>query len=49
VEALLQGGEKELKNLLSWCRSGPPLALVMEIREEWEEVTEKLFSFEVLF
>jgi len=49
VEALFQGGERELKNLLDWCRSGPPLARVMGIDEKWGGVTEKLSSFEVLF
>ena len=49
VEALFQGGEKELKDLLNWCRSGPPLAMVMGIEEEWGSITERLSSFEVLF
>lgn len=36
VEAVFQGPEKEVLELLAWCRKGPPLARVtgMEIQEE---------------
>jgi acylphosphatase len=32
VEALVQGEDAAVENLLRWCRRGPPAARVMEIK-----------------
>ena len=43
VEILAQGSENNLKQLLDWCRSGPPNAQVEKAEAEW---TEKEYAFE---
>lgn len=35
-----QGNEKELEELILWCRSGPPLASVRELETKENSLTE---------
>jgi acylphosphatase len=39
VEAVFEGHEKALSQVLQWCRKGPPGAYVSKIEEKWDEHT----------
>jgi acylphosphatase len=36
VEAVAEGEREKLEQLLGWCRRGPDMARVTDIRAEWE-------------
>ncbi|MBI4041848.1 MAG: acylphosphatase [Deltaproteobacteria bacterium] len=48
VELVAEGPQQALEKLLEWCRQGPPLARVTEIKESWEEATGEFKDFSVL-
>jgi acylphosphatase len=37
VEAVFEGEPGPVETMIRWCRSGPRLASVEEVRVEWEE------------
>ena len=43
VEAVLEGEESDVRNLVEWCRSGPAHATVEKVDVEWEP-PESIFS-----
>lgn len=47
VALTAEGEEETLRKFLEWCRRGPPLARVDEIKIEWQETTEKFKRFEI--
>ncbi len=47
VEVLLQGEEKNIKNMISRIKKGPPTAVVSSTEEIWEPPKENFESFEV--
>ena len=49
VEVIAQGNEKELNELISFCRKGPPGAMVDNINIKYEEIKENLTGFEVRY
>ena len=49
VEAVFEGEESDVKSIMKWCESGPPLARVGKVSVEWEPYTGKLDSFEITF
>lgn len=48
VEVLLQGEEKEIKNMIERIKKGPPTAVVLGTEEIWEPQTEIFNEFKVL-
>lgn len=48
VEALVQGNEEKVKELISACSKGPFLSEVRDVVVEWEELQDKLQEFSVL-
>lgn len=48
VEALVQGNEEKVKELISVCSKGPFLSEVRDVVVEWEELQDKLQEFSVL-
>jgi acylphosphatase len=36
VEAVFEGEAEPVEAMISWCRSGPPLAQVEDVQVEWE-------------
>lgn len=48
VEAVLQGEQKSIEDLIAKCRKGPFLSEVKDISVEWEEVEEEFGDFQVV-
>jgi acylphosphatase len=48
VEALFEGIESDIKNLIAICHDGPPAARVEEIITEWQPATGEFSRFDVL-
>lgn len=48
VEAVFQGEEKSIEDLIAKCRKGPFLAEVKEVAVSWEEVDEGFGDFRVV-
>lgn len=49
VEAVIEGDEKSLEKLISWCHIGPPNAIVGKVEVFEEPVTQDFFSFKILY
>ena len=49
VEALVEGPEQGVKDLIRWCHQGPPHARVSRVQESQEEWTGEFKSFDILF
>ena len=49
VEVLVEGSEKNVKKLVSWCRQGPPSAKVTGVHETSEEWENEFTSFDIVF
>lgn len=47
VEITAEGKEKDLKNLIEWCKKGPKLAFVENIEVEWSDYTGKYEEFSI--
>lgn len=48
VEVLLQGEEKEIKNMIERIKKGPPTAVVSGTQEIWEDPIEIFPDFKIL-
>jgi acylphosphatase len=49
VEAVFEGAETDVKSMLRWCKTGPPLARVEDTIVEWEPYSGEFDSFEISF
>jgi len=49
VEALFEGGNEKILDLLGLCRKGPPAARVEKIEIEWEEFRGEFEEFEIRY
>lgn len=49
VEAVVEGNEDDLKELISWARSGPRLARVNDLEANWKDHTGEFDSFSVRY
>jgi len=47
VEAVFEGEESSVKNILNWCETGPELAQVDNLQIEWENATGEFSRFEI--
>jgi acylphosphatase len=47
VEAVAEGPDSEVKSWVDWCRNGPPLSRVDEVKEVWEEALGQFDGFEL--
>ncbi len=45
VEVLAEGEEDAVKRLISWCRSGPPMAEVQDVEVSWEDYCGEFSDF----
>jgi len=49
VSVCAQGKKRDIESFIDWCRKGPPLAMVEEIRIQWiPEPKESFDSFQIL-
>ena len=49
VEAVFEGDESDVKAALNWCRQGPPISRVDDIKVSWQEYTGVFFDFSVTY
>lgn len=47
VEALAEGPADAVRELLAWCRQGPPAAEVSSVDIDWTDATGEYQAFEV--
>ena len=47
VEAVFEGSDAEVKDMLQWCEAGPPGAYVRDLRISLDEPPEHLTTFEI--
>jgi acylphosphatase len=45
VEILAEGPADALRQLLDWCRQGPPSAAVTRVEEQWSAATGEFAAF----
>ncbi len=49
VKIIAQGPAEDLKKLIKWCHSGPPLAKVVKVEVEWEKADKNYKRFIVKY
>lgn len=47
VEAVFEGPEKVVQEMVAWCHLGPPAAQVAGVDASWDEAEEGLAAFEI--
>lgn len=47
VEAVFEGGKKELEEMIDLCRMGPEVSWVEKVDLEWEKYTGEFMNFEI--
>jgi len=49
VEAVVEGEEAKIKELIDWCHEGPPGALVRDVEVRWEDFRGEFGDFEIRY
>jgi acylphosphatase len=49
VEAIFEGDEDRVENMLRWCREGPPGARVDDLKMEKSQATAEFATFDITF
>lgn len=49
VEAVFEGEEQAVKELVEFCKRGPPAARVTQLNVDWENYTGEFKSFEMRY
>ena len=49
VEAILQGPEPKVKQVIDWCHSGPPGAKVTRVEVKWDSPRSDLKEFQIRY
>lgn len=47
VEAVFEGDERAVQQIVAWCNEGPPGAWVRSVRVSWDEPPQGLAGFEL--
>jgi acylphosphatase len=47
VEAVFEGGREKVEKVISWCKKGPPGALVRNVEINWEQATGEYDTFSI--
>ncbi|MCX8176451.1 MAG: acylphosphatase [Candidatus Bathyarchaeota archaeon] len=48
VEAVFEGEKEDVEEMIKFCRKGPPLAKVKDVKVSWEEYKGEFKDFEVV-
>ncbi|OPX19404.1 MAG: acylphosphatase [Desulfobacca sp. 4484_104] len=49
VEALLEGPQKAVEQVIAWCHQGPPHAVVQEVKIQWEPYVGDQAGFQIVY
>ena len=49
VEAIVEGEEGRIKELIDWCHQGPPGAQVRDVEVRWEDYKGEFADFEIRY
>lgn len=49
VEALVEGDEKKVKELIEWCYEGPPASKVTDVIIAWEDYNGEFSDFTISY
>jgi len=49
VEAVFEGEEEKIRDMLKWCHKGPPSAHVTDVEESWLEPKGEFQGFEIRY
>jgi len=49
VEAVVEGEEEKIKELIDWCHQGPPGAQVRGVELRWEDYRGEFADFEIRY
>lgn len=49
VEAVLEGEEGAVKDVVEWCRKGPPGARVERVDADWEDANGEFDDFKIRY
>jgi len=49
VEALLEGEEQAVVEVVKWCRTGPPSAQVTDVAVSWQPAQGNLKDFRIIY
>lgn len=49
VEVVIEGTQKSVNEMVSWCRIGRAPAKVTEVEEIWEEPKGEFYSFKIIY
>jgi acylphosphatase len=49
VDALVEGEEEQVEIFINWCRKGPPLAVVTDLKSKQETPTGEFESFRIRY
>ncbi len=47
VEAVFEGEREKVEKVISWCKKGPPGALVENVEINWEQATSEYDTFSI--
>ena len=47
VELVAEGSDMQLRQLVAWCQSGPPAAVVTAVAEDWLAATSEFDVFRI--
>jgi acylphosphatase len=47
VEAVFEGEREKVERVISWCKKGPPGAMVRDVEINWEQATGEYDTFSI--
>jgi acylphosphatase len=49
VEAVFEGDSDRVSKILDWCRKGPPMAVVDDVKVNWQQPTGEFDGFTITY
>lgn len=47
VEAVFEGEEKAVQEMIAWCYKGPPAAIIEDVQIKWEDCKGEFTAFSI--